>query len=212
MLDLFEGDRRNLAFAQDAVVLAGFALPQEQALLDALDDVLSAAPWRIWETPGGHIMSAAKSNCGTYGWVSSREGYRYTLIDPDSHKPWPKMPEVFLAVVKKAAVAAGFANFAPDGCLLNQYAPGAKLSLHQDSDEKDFTSPVVTISLGLPATFLFGGLERSDATKKIRLAHGDVVVWGGESRLAYHGIQPLKEGYHPILGAQRVSLTFRKVA
>jgi alkylated DNA repair protein (DNA oxidative demethylase) len=209
--DLFADDRRDLAFAPDSIVLAGYALPQESALLQELNDVLAISPWRFWETPGGHRMSAAKSNCGALGWVSSRKGYRYSAIDPDTGRPWPAMPNTFLSVAKAAAAAANFSDFTPDGCLLNQYAPGAKLSLHQDSDEKDFTSPVVTISLGLSATFLFGGMERSDPAQKIRLTHGDVVVWGGVSRLAYHGIQPLRKGYHPVLAEQRISLTFRKV-
>jgi alkylated DNA repair protein (DNA oxidative demethylase) len=210
--DLFADDRRNLAFAPDSMLLAGFALAQESALLEGLNDVLSAAPWRFWDTPGGHRMSAAKSNCGVLGWVSNRHGYHYSPIDPDSGQLWPTMPDVFLSVAKAAAAATNFPHFSPDGCLLNQYEPGAKLSLHQDADEKDLGSPVVTISLGLTATFLFGGMQRSDRTQKIRLTHGDVVVWGGRSRLAFHGIQPLKEGYHPLLGQQRISVTLRKVA
>jgi alkylated DNA repair protein (DNA oxidative demethylase) len=209
--DLFDGDHRDLVFAPDSVLLGGYALPHEEILLQALDEVLAAAPWRYWETPGGSLMSAAKSNCGALGWVSSRLGYHYTEIDPDSGRPWPALPEAFRSVVNAAATIAGFPGFVPDGCLLNQYTPDAKLSLHQDSDEKDLESPVVTISLGLTATFLFGGMRRTDPTKKIRLAHGDVVVWGGKSRLAFHGIQPLKKGYHPRLGEQRISLTFRKV-
>lgn len=209
--DLFADDRRDLVFAADSILLAGFALAHEAELLKGLDDVLNVAPWRYWEIPGGHRMSAAKSNCGALGWVSNRKGYFYSEIDPDSGKPWPAMPDIFLSVAKAAAAAAGFPNFLPDGCLLNQYAPGAKLSLHQDSDEKDLGAPVIAISLGLTATFLFGGMQRSDRSQKIRLAHGDVVVWGGRSRLAFHGIQPLKEGYHPQLGQQRISLTFRKV-
>lgn len=209
--DLFAGDQRDLRFAPDSMVLAGFALAHEAELLEALNTVLAAAPWRYWDTPGGHRMSAAKSNCGALGWVSNRNGYYYSEIDPDNGKLWPTMPDVFFSIAKTAAAAANFPNFSPDGCLLNQYTPGSKLSLHQDADEKDLASPVVTISLGLTATFLFGGMQRSDRTQKIRLAHGDVVVWGGRSRLAFHGIQPLKEGYHPLLGQQRISVTFRKV-
>ena len=210
--DLFIDDRRDLLFAPDAMLLAGFALAQESALLEGLDQVLAAAPWRYWETPGGHRMSAAKSNCGALGWVSNRKGYYYSAMDPDNGEAWPAMPEVFFAIANAAAAAAKFPNFAPNGCLLNQYEPGSKLSLHQDADENDLESPVVTISLGLTATFLFGGMQRSDRTQKIRLTHGDVVVWGGKSRLAFHGIQPLKEGYHPRLGQQRISVTLRKIA
>lgn len=209
--DLFADDRRDFAFAPDSIVLGGYALPYEAALLEGLNKVLAVAPWRYWDTPGGHRMSAAKSNCGALGWVSNRKGYYYSSIDPDKGQPWPAMPDIFLSVAKAAAATANFPNFSPDSCLLNQYFPGAKLSLHQDSDEKDLTSPVVTISLGLTAIFLFGGMQRTDRTQKIRLAHGDVVVWGGESRLAFHGIQPLKESFHPALGTERISITFRKV-
>ena len=208
--DLFAADLRDYYFGPDAMLLAGYALPYETALLDSLEDVLAAAPLRYWEVPGGYRMSAAKSNCGMFGWVSDRTGYRYTLYDPDSGKPWPPMPEIFLAVAQMASAKARFKDFIPDGCLINGYAPGAKLSLHQDKDERDLDAPVVAISLGLPAIFLFGGPKRKDPTKKVFVQHGDVVIWGRESRLYFHGIAPLKDGNHPLLGKTRISLTFRK--
>jgi alkylated DNA repair protein (DNA oxidative demethylase) len=120
------------------------------------------------------------------------------------------MPEVMLALAGDAAMAAGFADFVPDACLVNRYVPGARLSLHQDRDERDFGAPIVSVSLGLPATFLFGGDARSDRQQRVRLQHGDVVVWGGPARMHHHGVLPLKDGHHPVLGAQRLNLTFRR--
>ena len=155
-------------------------------------------------------MSVAMTNSGAAGWVSDRRGYRYDAIDPDSGQPWPPMPVVFAQIAEQAAVKAGFTGFRPEACLINRYEPGAKLSLHQDKDELDFNAPIVSVSLGLPATFLFGGLNRSDKTARYRLTHGDVVVWGGPARLAYHGVLPLGDGEHPLLGRQRINLTFRK--
>lgn len=155
-------------------------------------------------------MSVAMTNCGAVGWVSDRRGYRYDAIDPDSGQPWPAMPDVFADLALQAAAKAGFPDFHPQACLVNRYEPGAKLSLHQDKDELDFNAPIVSVSLGLPATFLFGGLNRTDKTARYRLAHGDVVVWGGPARLAYHGVMPLADGEHPLLGNQRINLTFRK--
>jgi alkylated DNA repair protein (DNA oxidative demethylase) len=155
-------------------------------------------------------MSVVMSNCGTFGWISDRRGYRYSPDDPQSGESWPSMPGAFARLARDAAAAAGFVDFAPDACLVNRYAPGAKLSLHQDRDEKDFSQPIVSVSLGLPATFLFGGLRRSDKQLRVPLMHGDVVVWGGPARLRYHGVLPLKEGAHPLLGGYRINLTFRK--
>jgi alkylated DNA repair protein (DNA oxidative demethylase) len=150
------------------------------------------------------------TNCGKVGWVTDRRGYRYDANDPESGKPWPAMPPVLSDLARDAAEAGGFKDFAPDACLINRYVPGAKMSLHQDKDETDFSAPIVSVSLGLPATFLFGGLKRSDKTQRYRLTHGDVVVWGGPSRLFYHGVAPLAEGEHPLLNRQRINLTFRK--
>jgi alkylated DNA repair protein (DNA oxidative demethylase) len=196
--------------ADGALLLRGFALPDETATIAALRDVVARAPFRQMVTPGGHRMSVAMSNCGRVGWVTDRRGYRYDAIDSDSGAPWPEMPEPLRELAARAAAEAGFAGFDPDACLINRYTPGAKMSLHQDKDENDFGAPIVSVSLGLPATFLFGGLQRSDRPRRFQLVHGDVVVWGGPARLAYHGVAPLKDGGHPRLGRQRINLTFRK--
>jgi len=207
-LSLF--DESSEALAPGATLLHGFVGDAERELLAALDDVVRAAPFRHMVTPGGHIMSVAMTNCGSVGWVTDRRGYRYDAIDPVSGHAWPPMPAVFRDLARRAAVAGGFPGFDPDGCLVNRYEPGAKLSLHQDKDERDLAAPIVSVSLGLPATFQFGGLQRSDPKRRIPLTHGDAVVWGGPSRLAYHGILTLKKGEHAVLGAVRFNLTFRK--
>ncbi len=191
-------------------VLAGFALDQEAELLSSLKLVVDKSPFRNMITPGGFRMSVAMSNCGALGWVTDRTGYRYSEIDPETNHPWPEMPRTFRKLAESAANEAGFPNFVPDSCLINRYEPETKLSLHQDKDERDFTQPIVSVSLGLPATFLFGGLERADKVVRIPLVHGDVVVWGGPARLRYHGVSPLQEGEHPLLGRVRYNLTFRK--
>lgn len=213
MRDLFDGDvaeLRDVQLAPGAMLLAGFARPLEAPLIEAVNAIVERAPFRHLVTPGGHRMSVAMTNCGRVGWVSDRTGYRYDAIDPDSGQAWPQMPDAFANLALRAAAKAGFADFRPDACLINRYEPGAKLSLHQDKDELDFNAPIVSVSLGLPATFLFGGLNRSDKTVRYRLTHGDVVAWGGQSRLAYHGVMPLADGEHPLLGSQRINLTFRK--
>ncbi|MFZ5678707.1 MAG: DNA oxidative demethylase AlkB [Bradyrhizobiaceae bacterium] len=213
MRDLFDGDivdQRDVQLAPGAMLLAGFARSLEVSLFDAVNAIIARAPFRHLFTPGGHRMSVAMTNCGRVGWVSDRTGYRYDPIDPVGGHPWPQMPAVFADLAARAAAKAGFADFRPDACLINRYEPGAKLSLHQDKDELDFNAPIVSVSLGLPATFLFGGLNRSDKTLRYRLIHGDVVAWGGPARLAYHGVMPLAEGEHPLLGPQRINLTFRK--
>ena len=200
------------ALAVDAVVLRQYAGRRADVLLHALDDVLRQAPLRRMSTPGGHPMSVRTSNCGRLGWVSDRGGYRYDALDPQSGRAWPAMPAAFERLARRAAAAAGFPGFVPDACLVNQYEPGARLSLHQDRDERDFGAPIVSVSLGLPAVFLFGGECRGDRPLRVPLLHGDVVVWGGVSRLAFHGVAPLAEGNHPALGARRINLTFRKAA
>ena len=196
--------------ADGAVLLRGFAKRFESELIAALREIVAEAPFRHMSTPGGHQMSVAMTNCGSAGWVTDRTGYRYDPRDPDSGAPWPAMPDVFLALARDAADEAGFAGFVPDACLINCYAPGTRLSLHQDKDERDHGHPVVSVSLGLPATFQFGGLKRNDRPLKVPLRHGDVVVWGGPARLVYHGVLALKEGEHPALGRRRFNLTFRK--
>jgi alkylated DNA repair protein (DNA oxidative demethylase) len=196
--------------AEGAVLLRGFAKPFEQDLIAGIDGVVAQAPFRHMVTPGGHQMSVAMTNCGRAGWVTDRSGYRYDANDPEAGKPWPEMPASFLRLAGQAAVEAGFSNFSPDVCLINRYQPGARMSLHQDKDELDFGVPIVSVSLGLPAIFLFGGLKRSDKPLRYRLVHGDVAVWGGPSRLFFHGVAPLADGEHAVLGRQRINLTFRK--
>lgn len=212
--DLFADDEQNQtwrdALCPDAAVLRHFAVADQTAILTAIHDIADAAPFRHMVTPGGYSMSVAMTNCGTHGWVTDRSGYRYDTRDPQSGKPWPPMPEVFRTLAHDAASSAGFQDFEPDACLINRYAPGAKLSLHQDKDERDFAAPIVSVSLGIPAVFLFGGLRRNDKPLRVTLTHGDVVVWGGAARLRYHGVLPLKESVHPLLGEQRINLTFRK--
>jgi alkylated DNA repair protein (DNA oxidative demethylase) len=197
--------------AAGAMLLRGFARPIQHELIAAVEDVTAQAPFRHLTTPGGYRMSVAMTNCGGFGWVSDRSGYRYDPNDPDSGKPWPEMPPVFRELAGQAAAQAGFAGFRPEACLVNCYEPGARLSLHQDRDENNYDAPIVSVSLGLPATFLWGGLKRADKTVRYRLEHGDVVVWGGPSRLAFHGVAPLADGEHALLGRRRVNLTFRKV-
>jgi alkylated DNA repair protein (DNA oxidative demethylase) len=196
--------------AEGAVLLPGFARTIEVELLEALRAIIEQSPFRHMTTPGGHQMSVAMTNCGGFGWVTDRSGYRYDPNDPQSGKPWPPMPGAFRELARAAADRGGFGGFAPDACLVNRYQPGARMSLHQDRDENDFSAPIVSVSLGLPATFLFGGLKRSDKPRRFRLEHGDVVVWGGPTRLAFHGVAPLAEGEHSLLGRQRINLTFRK--
>lgn len=193
-----------------AVLLRGRALAAEEAVLVALGGIVEEAPFRHMVTPGGFAMSVAMTNCGDAGWITDRTGYRYSAADPASGRTWPSMPDAFLHLAREAARAGGFVGFVPDCCLINRYEPGARLSLHQDKDERDFSHPIVSVSLGLAATFQFGGKQRNDQPRKVPLRHGDVVVWGGPSRLAYHGVLALKEGLHPALGRQRINLTFRK--
>lgn len=213
-LDLFadadlQQPERFEAIGAQSCVLRGFALPWVERLLPALAEVLVQAPFRQMVTPGGFTLSASLSSCGTWGWTSDRDGYRYSRLDPQSGRPWPEMPAVFRQLALEAAQAAGFARFSPDACLINRYLPGAKMSLHQDRNERDFSAPVVSVSLGLPAIFLFGGHERSDKSQRIPLFHGDIVVWGGVDRLRFHGVLPIKDGHHPQLGAERLNFTLR---
>lgn len=198
------------AIAAGAVLLRGRALDRDRALLDAIAEIEARSPFRHMTTPGGYRMSVAMTGCGEASWVSDRSGYRYDRRDPGTHLPWPAMPAVFAALARDAATEAGFPGFAPDACLVNRYDPGTRLSLHQDKDERDLSQPVVSVSLGLPAVFQFGGTHRTDRPLKVPLEHGDVVVWGGPARLAYHGVLALKDGTHPLTGARRFNLTFRK--
>ena len=198
------------SLAPGAVLLHCFAVTSEEALLADLEQIIRSAPLRHMVTPGGFRMSVALTNCGALGWVSDPSGYRYDALDPESANPWPRMPDSFARLAQDAAAQAGFDGFAPDACLVNRYEPGARLTLHQDRNERDFRAPIVSVSLGLPAIFLFGGLKRADKPTRVLLEHGDVAVWGGPARMRYHGVLPLKEGVHPLLGKQRINLTFRK--
>jgi alkylated DNA repair protein (DNA oxidative demethylase) len=193
-----------------AVLLHGFALTEAPALIAEVGRLIEQAPWRHMLTPSGHRMSVAMTNGGALGWVSDRTGYRYVAQDPETGRPWPPMPARFLQLAQDAAAQAGFAGFVPDACLINRYLPDARLSLHQDRDEHDLSAPIVSVSLGLPAVFLWGGLKRKDPARRLPLAHGDVLAWGGPDRLRYHGVLPLKTGQHPLLGEQRINLTFRQ--
>lgn len=197
------------SMADGAFLLRGAALPFETELLAALQQITARSSFRHMVTPGGYTMSVAMTNCGEAGWVTDRAGYRYDSIDPETGNPWPPMPASFTALATLASREAGYPHFRPDACLINRYIPGARLSLHQDKNERDFENPIVSVSLGLPATFQFGGLKRSDPVKKFALRHGDVAVWGGPSRLCFHGVPELKDGHHNVVGRMRINLTFR---
>jgi alkylated DNA repair protein (DNA oxidative demethylase) len=196
--------------AEGAVLLRGFVNTVETDLMADLRDIVEQAPFRHMVTPGGYQMSVAMTNCGGVGWVTDRSGYRYDANDPETRRPWPAMPPSFRELAEQAANHAGFGGFSPDACLINRYQPGARMSLHQDKDEHDFGAPIVSVSLGLPAIFLFGGLKRSDKPRRFRLEHGDVVAWGGPARLVFHGVAALADGEHALMGRQRINLTFRK--
>jgi DNA oxidative demethylase len=212
--DLFDAlgrsDARIEALADGAVLLRGFATPEAAAVMEMLQDILLAAPFRHMLTPGGLRMSVAMTNCGRAGWITDRRGYRYDPVDPTTGRPWPPLPGPFRRLATRAAAEAGFAGFEPDACLINRYEPGARLSLHQDKNERDLAAPIVSVSLGLPATFLFGGLRRTDRPRRIRLESGDIAVWGGPARLAFHGIESLADGKDRLTGRCRINLTFRQ--
>lgn len=209
---LFDAEplRGTQSIGTQAVVLRAYALEQIEELLHALRSILKNAPFRPVITPGGHEMSVRLSACGELGWVSDVSGYRYSAINPRNGLPWPTMPAVLQQLAKDAAQAGGFPSFEPDACLINRYVAGARMGLHQDKNENDFSAPIVSVSLGLPALFLFGGITRTERPARIPLFHGDVVVWGGCDRLRFHGVAPVKAGHHPVMGPQRINLTFRK--
>lgn len=213
MPDLFEGlalGPPREVMADGALLLRGAALSQESDLLRDLKTVVAAAPFRRMVTPGGYLMSVAMTNCGAAGWVTDRTGYRYDPLDPETGRPWPALPPRFLALAASAAADAGYTGFRPDACLINLYEPGARLSLHQDRNERMYEHPIVSVSLGLPAVFMFGGIKRNDPVRRFGLWHGDVAVWGGASRMRFHGVSDLKDGVHERLGRRRINLTFRR--
>jgi DNA oxidative demethylase len=201
---------QRIALGARAFVLRGFACSRLDVLIADLLETEGQSRFRHMVTPGGDTMSVAMTNCGELGWITDSHGYRYSHSDPETGAAWPPMPHSFADLARTAADAAGFRQFTPDACLINRYLPGTRLSLHQDKDERDFGAPIVSVSLGMPAMFLFGGHKRSDKPQRVPLVHGDVVVWGGEDRLRFHGVAPLKENAHPMLGAQRINLTFRQ--
>jgi alkylated DNA repair protein (DNA oxidative demethylase) len=206
----FEAEPSRVELSPGAILLRGFARTRVPRLMEALEGIVVVAPFRHFLTPGGYTMSVAMTNCGGAGWVSDKRGYRYDPLDPSTQKPWPAMPKIFTDLARRAAAEAGFEDFASDACLINRYDPGARLTLHQDKNERNFDAPIVSVSLGLPAKFLFGGMKRTDKVQRLMLNHGDVVVWGGPSRLAFHGVDVLKDGVHPATGHCRINLTFRK--
>lgn len=201
--------RTREELAPGSWILRGFASDCADGLLADIARIAARSPFRHLVTPGGKTMSVAMTNCGEVGWFSDRRGYRYTPIDPETGQSWPPMPPLFAQLACEAAREAGFRDYAPDVCLINRYEIGTRLTLHQDRDERDRQAPIVSVSLGLPATFLFGGLERKDPQRRVQLAHGDVVAWGGPSRMRYHGVLPIREGTHPATGGRRFNLTFR---
>jgi len=214
MTTLFDNDpspRSCEQLEEGAVLLRAFATEEAPSLVEEVARIAQSAPFRHLVTPGGYTMSVAMTNCGRVGWVSDRTGYRYDPVDPDTGATWPAMPGAFLDLAARAAAEAGFPHYDPDACLINRYIAGAKLGLHQDRDERDAWAPIVSISLGLPAVFLWGGQSRSDPVRRLRVESGDVAVWGGPARFVYHGVAPLKDGQHPLTGAARINLTFRKV-
>lgn len=208
--DLPDHGPQPFSLGSGAVVLRRFARDTDTALIAAIQAIVAQAPLRHMITPGGYRMSVAMTSCGQVGWVSGRSGYRYDPIDPLTGRAWPALPAALLDIARRAAADAGFENFSPDTCLINCYEPGTRLALHQDRNERDASAPIVSVSLGLPAVFLFGGMQRSDRPQRYRLEHGDVAVWGGPARFAFHGIAPLADGHHALLGNKRINVTFRK--
>jgi len=205
-----ESEVQRLALGPRAKLLRGFARARSARLVALIGDVSSVSPFRQMTTPGGWTMSVAMTNCGQAGWITDRTGYRYDAIDPQSARPWPAMPPLFAKLAAEAAEVAGFDGFRPDACLINRYTPEARLSLHQDRDERDFSQPIVSVSLGLPGIFLWGGKKRTDRPKRVPMQNGDVIVWGGPDRLNFHGIHSVVEGEHPLTGGYRFNLTFRR--
>ena len=213
MIPLFDSDSLPLSqerLEEGAVLLRGFAAAEAPVLVAEVASIVQTAPFRHLVTPGGFTMSVGMTNCGRLGWVTDRRGYRYDTIDPTTQRPWPALPAIFRDLAGRAAAEAGFGPFEPDACLVNRYDPGTRLSMHQDRNERDFGAPIVSVSLGLPAMFLFGGARRHDRARRVRLESGDVVVWGGPARLTFHGVAPLADGEHSLTGRHRINLTFRR--
>ena len=188
--------------APQVVLLHGFAAATGD--LDAAVELVSAAaPFRQLKTPGGRLMSAAMTSCGACGWYSDARGYRYERLDPLTGQPWPAIPEPFLRLARASSEVAGFGTYEPDTCLINRYVPTAQMGIHHDADEQDFSNPIVSVTLGAPATFLWYGPSKRGSPLRIRLLPGDVLVWGGAARKGYHAVQKPE-------GGTRYNLTFRK--
>ena len=190
-----------------------FLLPayaEVDSLHAPLQQVLAHSPLRQMQTSRGFLMSVRTSNCGEVGWISDRRGYRYVKTDPITDMPWHPMPDLFASLASRAALDAGFPGFRPDACLINHYSPGTQMGAHQDSDESDFTQPIVSVSLGIDARFFVIGAQKRGKSIPVDLSDGDVMVFGGPARRHYHGVRRLKEAIHPLYGAARVNLTFRK--
>ncbi len=210
LLDLIEPPPDVERLGPGAMVLRGFARGDAEGLLAMVAEIAASAPFRHMVTPGGFRMSVAMTSCGAAGWITDRRGYRYAPLDPMTGSTWPALPAIFRTLAARAAAAGGFPGFLPDSCLINRYEPETRLSLHRDENERDFAAPIVSVSLGLSAMFLFGGARRNDRPQRVPMQHGDVAVWGGKLRLAYHGVAPLAEGEHPLTGRTRINLTLRK--
>ena len=206
-LELPFASEEPVRLGEGIALLRGYARSSE--LMPVIERVASSAPFRHLVTPGGQTMSVAMTNCGPVGWVSDRSGYRYSSCDPLTGEDWPPLPAEFESLALSAAALAGFPGFEPDACLVNRYSPGARLTAHRDADEQNYAQPIVSVSLGLPASFAFYGLARGGKGRSVALADGDVLVWGGPSRLVYHAVRPIKPGTHPVTGAFRYNLTFR---
>jgi alkylated DNA repair protein (DNA oxidative demethylase) len=208
-LELFAaaGPAARLSLGEGITLLRAFA--DTRKLMPLIEEVAAQAPFRHLVTPGGQTMSVAMTNCGPVGWVSDRSGYRYSSRDPLTDRDWPALPPEFERLALDAAREGGFPDFVPDACLINRYEPGARLTAHRDADEQNFAQPIVSVSIGLPASFAFYGLARGGKGRTVPLSDGDVLVWGGPSRLVYHAVRPLKPGHHPVTGGLRYNLTFR---
>ncbi len=212
MQDLFTEQNRERPeqLGPGSYLFRGYASAVAGPLIDHIQRIAEAAPFRRMKTPGGRQMSVAMTGCGAYSWITDASGYRYSAEDPETGKPWPAMPVLFMTLARDIAQRAGYEGFEPDVCLINRYPPGTRMGLHQDRDEQDFRWPVVSVSLGLPAVFLWGGLSRGGSPARLTLEHGDVLVWGGKDRLRYHGIAPVADGRWETTGHVRYNLTFRR--
>lgn len=199
----------TLTIAQDVSLLRGFAAPTGPLVL-AIESIAGRAPFRHLETRSGGRMSVAMTNCGPWGWHSDARGYRYVEHDPLTGERWPPMPAPFAQLAAEAAALGGFPGFEPDACLVNRYVPGAQMGAHRDWDELDKRHPIVSVSIGLPALFLWYGAKRQGKPIVTPVEDGDVVVWGGSARAGYHGVRKLPPGAHPAAGALRYNLTFRR--